>query len=103
MSSAAFPSFRCQTPGCSQTLGLLEVLGTASGSNPADQEILFTCATCGSENALWVSEGKIRAGSSGPVTELPSLHVYIDPTYGIDCILQGRLYHMPKRRAVAEG
>lgn len=89
---------QCPTQGCSQSTGLLEILSNASGSSPGDNEIGFTCGNCGRESSIWVWEGKVRLAPEGAATELPALHVYVDPTYGIDCIFQGRLYHMPKRR-----
>lgn len=94
------PTFACPAPGCSQTTTLLEVLGGASNSAPEKNEIVFTCKSCGLETAAWVAEGKFRVGEKPGNTEIPGLHVYVDPTYGIDCIYQGRLYHMPKRRDV---
>ncbi len=97
--SNPLPSYSCSTPGCTQTIGLLKILESASSSLPAANEVGFTCAICGSEATIWVWEGKVRLDPKGETIELPALHVYVDPTYGIDCVLQGRLYHMPKRRA----
>lgn len=94
----ALPSHSCPTLGCSQTTELLKVLETASSSRPTANEVAFTCGQCGAESAIWVWEGKVRIAAKGLTIEIPALHVYVDPTYGIDCILQGRLYHMPKRR-----
>lgn len=75
------------------------MLEKATNSNPASNEILFTCSHCGQERAIWVSEGKVRAAAESAVVSLPALHVYADATYGVDCVFQGRLYHMPKRRS----
>jgi len=97
---AALPTHSCTTPGCSQTTELLKILETASSSVPAANEVGFTCSTCGAEAAIWVWEGKVKIADKGLTFEIPALHVYVDPTYGIDCVLQGRLYHMPKRRDV---
>ncbi len=95
MASSPLPSFPCT--GCQKPAGFLEILESASNSLPASSEILYTCSTCGHESSIWVSDGKIRVSEKSLVTDLPSLHVYVDPTYGVDCIFQGKLYHMPRR------
>ena len=94
------PSFPCPAPGCSQTTTLVDILDGASNSVPTKNEILFTCKTCGLETSARVSEGKFSLGGKTADTEVSGLRVYVDPTYGIDCIYQGRLFHMPKRRDV---
>lgn len=85
--------------GLPESRGFLEVLESASNSLPATSEILYTCATCGHESSIWVAEGKIRVNEKSLVTDLPSLHVYVDLTYGVDCVFQGKLYHMPRRHS----
>lgn len=99
MASSPLPSVACSASGCKNAAGFLEVLESASNSIPATSEILYTCSICGHECAIWVAEGKIRVSEKSLVTELPALHVYVDPTYGVDCIFQGKLYHMPRRLA----
>lgn len=93
-------SFPCPKAGCSRTSSLVDILSGATNSLPQKSQILFTCPACGDEFSLWMGEGKIRASESGPATDIPGFHVYVDETYGMDCVYQGRLYHMPKRREV---
>jgi hypothetical protein len=96
----ALPTFPCSSKGCTQVTPFLEVLETASSSVPAENEIHFTCAACGQENTIWLDEGKVRGSSAPAPTNVANLRVYVDTTYGIDCLYQGRMYHMPKRRDV---
>jgi hypothetical protein len=63
--------------------------------------VWFTCPNCGDDLPVGIENDVLKLRDGADPFPLPGLHVYVDDTYGIDCVYGGRLYHMPRRSAAS--
>ena len=80
-------------PACPHELSVDLFLEACGCSIPREDQIFFGCPECKTISAIKMTEGELQIGESRH--RLPNLKVYKDETYGLDCVVNGKLYHFP--------